>query len=172
MIKCNRLFFWTYTYENLHSFWENTNSRVWSPLSEASYIRRDPKTSRRYSVSQTIVFRYKEIGGYIVYETSRKLYCFLLKNGTQLFFSMFRTQYFPDFFVAEHYGLRNTICTSWWSKDLASRNAGSIFVITVVIPMCVTYLFTLSDYKGTGEMLRALRGQTSGRKWGWPASRF
>jgi hypothetical protein len=31
---------------------------------------------------------------------------------------MFHTQYSSDFFVAEHYGLRNT--TSWWSKDLAS----------------------------------------------------
>jgi hypothetical protein len=31
---------------------------------------------------------------------------------------MFRAQYFPDFFVAEHYGLRNT--SSLWSMDLAS----------------------------------------------------
>jgi hypothetical protein len=31
---------------------------------------------------------------------------------------MFRTQYIPDFFVAEHYGLWNT--SSWGSKDLAS----------------------------------------------------
>jgi hypothetical protein len=30
---------------------------------------------------------------------------------------MFRTQYTPDFFVAEHYDLRNTI--SWGSSDLA-----------------------------------------------------
>jgi hypothetical protein len=34
-------------------------------------------------------------------------------------FPMFSTQYFPDFFVAEHYGVRNT--TSWGSKDLASE---------------------------------------------------
>jgi hypothetical protein len=32
---------------------------------------------------------------------------------------MFRTQYIPDFVVAEHYGLRNT--SSWGSKDLASE---------------------------------------------------
>jgi hypothetical protein len=31
--------------------------------------------------------------------------------------SMFRTQYTPEFFVAEYYGLRNT--SSWGSKDHA-----------------------------------------------------
>jgi hypothetical protein len=31
---------------------------------------------------------------------------------------MFCTQYTPDFFVEEYYGLRNT--TSWGSKDLAN----------------------------------------------------
>jgi hypothetical protein len=31
---------------------------------------------------------------------------------------MFRTQYIPDFFVTEHYGLLNT--TYWGCKDLAS----------------------------------------------------
>jgi hypothetical protein len=31
---------------------------------------------------------------------------------------MFRTQYIPDFFVAEHYVLGNT--SSWWGNDLAS----------------------------------------------------
>jgi hypothetical protein len=31
---------------------------------------------------------------------------------------MFRPQWIPDFFVADHYGLRNT--TSWGPKDLAS----------------------------------------------------
>jgi hypothetical protein len=32
--------------------------------------------------------------------------------------SLFRTQYTPDFLIAEYYGLRNTIF--WGSKDLAS----------------------------------------------------
>jgi hypothetical protein len=32
--------------------------------------------------------------------------------------SLFRTQYTPDFFIAEYYGLRNTIF--WVTKDLAS----------------------------------------------------
>jgi hypothetical protein len=32
---------------------------------------------------------------------------------------MFRSQYIPDFFVAEHYVLQNT--TSWGSKDLGSE---------------------------------------------------
>jgi hypothetical protein len=32
---------------------------------------------------------------------------------------MFHTQYVPDFFVAEHYGLRKT--SSLGSKDLASE---------------------------------------------------
>jgi hypothetical protein len=41
---------------------------------------------------------------------------YLDKNITV--FPMSLTQYIPDFFVAEHYGLRNT--ASWWSKDLAS----------------------------------------------------
>jgi hypothetical protein len=31
---------------------------------------------------------------------------------------LFHTQYTPDFFIAEYYGLRNTIF--WGSKDLAS----------------------------------------------------
>jgi hypothetical protein len=31
-------------------------------------------------------------------------------------FAKFRAQYIPDFFVEEHFGLRNTT----WSKDLAS----------------------------------------------------
>jgi hypothetical protein len=32
--------------------------------------------------------------------------------------SLFRTQYTPDFLIAEYYGLRNTIF--WMTKDLAS----------------------------------------------------
>jgi hypothetical protein len=32
-------------------------------------------------------------------------------------FPMSRPQWIPDFFVAVHYGLRNT--TYWWPKDLA-----------------------------------------------------
>jgi hypothetical protein len=32
--------------------------------------------------------------------------------------SLFRTQYTPDFLIAEYYGLRNTIF--WGTKDLAS----------------------------------------------------
>jgi hypothetical protein len=39
------------------------------------------------------------------------------RNGTGIVFPKFRTQYIPDFFVAEHYDVRNT--TSWGSKDLA-----------------------------------------------------
>jgi hypothetical protein len=35
--------------------------------------------------------------------------------------SLFRTQFNPDFWVAEYYGLRNTIF--WWSKDLASESS-------------------------------------------------
>jgi hypothetical protein len=33
---------------------------------------------------------------------------------------MFRTQSTPEFYVAEHYGLRNTTC--FFSKDVASGN--------------------------------------------------
>jgi hypothetical protein len=33
--------------------------------------------------------------------------------------SLFRTQYTPDFLIAESYGLRNTIF--WESKDLAAE---------------------------------------------------
>jgi hypothetical protein len=70
---------------------------------------------------QTIVFRYKEI--------SRILCTKHLRNGTGIvsfhrifrqghnFSPMFRTQYIPDFFIADHYGLRNT--SSWGPKDLA-----------------------------------------------------
>jgi hypothetical protein len=40
---------------------------------------------------------------------------------------MFSKQYIPDFFVAEHYGLRNT--ASWGSKDLASGLINNVLVI-------------------------------------------
>jgi hypothetical protein len=33
---------------------------------------------------------------------------------------MFHTQYPLDLFVADRYGLRNTICTFWGTYDLAS----------------------------------------------------
>jgi hypothetical protein len=42
---------------------------------------------------------------------------------------MFPTQFIPDFFVAEHYGLR--ITTSWLSKDLAS--GGFVYELNDVI---------------------------------------
>jgi hypothetical protein len=42
--------------------------------------------------------------------------------------SLFRTQFTPDFLVAEYYCLRNTIF--WGSKDLAS-GAGNISVPTL-----------------------------------------
>jgi hypothetical protein len=37
---------------------------------------------------------------------------------------MFPTQYIPDFFVAQHYCLRNT--SSWGSKDLATGIRNSV----------------------------------------------
>jgi hypothetical protein len=42
-------------------------------------------------------------------------------DRNNIIFSMFHTQYTPYFFVADHYGWRNT--TSWWSEDLASGQA-------------------------------------------------
>jgi hypothetical protein len=72
------------------------------------------------SDSQTIVFRYKEIGGILCAKHRRNgivsIYRILGQEIT--FFQMFLTQYIPDFLVAEHYGLRKT--TFWGSKDLAS----------------------------------------------------
>jgi hypothetical protein len=44
------------------------------------------------------------------------------RNNTNA--SLFRTQYTPDFLIAEYYGLRNTIF--WGSKDLASNQSVSI----------------------------------------------
>jgi hypothetical protein len=38
--------------------------------------------------------------------------------------SLFRTQYTPDFLIAEYYGLRDTIF--WGSKDLASVGINSL----------------------------------------------
>jgi hypothetical protein len=60
------------------------------------------------NVSQAIVFRKK-----IYYEYKNMEKCmFLSKYSSEInnaISSMFRTQYTPDFFVAEHYDLRNTI---------------------------------------------------------------
>jgi hypothetical protein len=36
---------------------------------------------------------------------------------------LFRTQYTPDFLIAEYYGLRNTIF--WVTEDLASGNSAT-----------------------------------------------
>jgi hypothetical protein len=52
------------------------------------------------SVSQTILFRYKENSIWRIFRHKHYRYITLLP--------MFLTQYTPDFFVAEHYGLRNT----------------------------------------------------------------
>jgi hypothetical protein len=65
------------------------------------------------SVSQAVVFRYKEIGATI--KIGKKV-IFLSKYSLDRnndIFSMFRTQYTPDFFIADHYGLRNT--AAWMS---------------------------------------------------------
>jgi hypothetical protein len=63
------------------------------------------------SVPQTIVLRYQEIGVYCV-RKSEAMVLFLSKeylDRNLTFFSMLPTQVIPDFFVAEYYGLRNTI---------------------------------------------------------------
>jgi hypothetical protein len=62
------------------------------------------------SVSQSIVLRYKEIEDILCTNHQGKV-MFLSKYsfGTNnIIFSMLRTQYTLYFFVAEHYGLRNT----------------------------------------------------------------
>jgi hypothetical protein len=47
--------------------------------------------------------------------------------------SLFRTQYTPDFLIAEYYGLRNTIF--WVTEDLASEreNPGVICLVPVYV---------------------------------------
>jgi hypothetical protein len=78
-------------------------------LSPSCHLWRDPRTPRRYSsVSQTIVFRYKEMMGILCTKD--------LINGIVSFKKLFRQEHkflfrmlsIPDFFVVEHYGLRNT----------------------------------------------------------------
>jgi hypothetical protein len=63
------------------------------------------------SVPQTIVFRYKEIGDKLCGKRRKKVMGMskhsLDRNNTVA--SLFRTQYTPDFLIAEYYGLRNTI---------------------------------------------------------------
>jgi hypothetical protein len=49
----------------------------------------------------------------------------LVRNNTIA--SLFRTQYTPDFFIAEYYGLRNTIF--WVTEDLASGSWTPLVVI-------------------------------------------
>jgi hypothetical protein len=62
-------------------------------------------------VSRTIVFRHKEIGDILCTKQREKV--MILSNYStdrnNTISSMFRTQYTPDFFVAEHCGLRNTL---------------------------------------------------------------
>jgi hypothetical protein len=48
-----------------------------------------------------------------VYETSKQSYAPAYLDRNYTIFSMFPTQEALDFFVAEQYGLRNTIF--WWS---------------------------------------------------------
>jgi hypothetical protein len=59
---------------------------------------------------QTIVFRYKEIGG-ILCRNIKEMVMFLYKDNLDkysTFSPMFRMQYISDFFVAENFGLQNT----------------------------------------------------------------
>jgi hypothetical protein len=68
-------------------------------------------TEARSSVTQKIVFRYQEIGGYCV-RISEAMVLFLSKEYLDrniTFFPMLLTQFIPDFFVAEYYGLWTTI---------------------------------------------------------------
>jgi hypothetical protein len=72
------------------------------------------------SVSQTILFRNKEIGDKSCGKHRKKV-MFLSKYSLDrhnTIDSLFRTQYTPDFLIAENYSLRNTIF--WVTKDLAS----------------------------------------------------
>jgi hypothetical protein len=66
------------------------------------------------SVSQTIVFRYDEIGD-ILHTKHRNKVIFLSKDSlerNETFSSMYRTQYNPDCFVAELFAEHYTVCTS------------------------------------------------------------
>jgi hypothetical protein len=77
-------------------------------------ILRPPESS----VPQTIVFRFKEIGG--VWKIGKRLFsCQNILKLETILFSMFPTQYTFDFFEADHYGLWKT-ASGGESKDLAS----------------------------------------------------
>jgi hypothetical protein len=81
---------------------------------------RDPIRPPENSVPQTIVFRNKEIGDKLCGKHIKKvmfLSIYYLDRNNSIA-SLFRTQYTPDFLVAEYYGLQNTIF--WMTKDLAS----------------------------------------------------
>jgi hypothetical protein len=47
------------------------------------------------------------------------------RNNTGTIASLFRTQYTPNFLIAEYYGLRNTIF--WVTEDLATERASGGF---------------------------------------------
>jgi hypothetical protein len=71
------------------------------------------------SVPQTVVFRNTEIGDKLCGKHRKKV-MFLSKyplDRNNTIASLFRTQYTPDFLIAEYYGLRNTIF--WVTEDLA-----------------------------------------------------
>jgi hypothetical protein len=75
---------------------------------------------------QEAVFRKrKKSGVFCVKKNIKKRVMFLSKysldRNNALVLLMFRPQYTPEFFLADHYGLRNP--TSWLSKDLASLYA-------------------------------------------------
>jgi hypothetical protein len=75
------------------------------------------------SVPQTIVLRYKEIGGILC--TKQRMVLFLSKEYLDrniTFFSMLPTQFIPNFFVVDYYGLRNTI---FWGSRLWNNSVAT-----------------------------------------------
>jgi hypothetical protein len=75
-----------------------------TPFSQCSEVTSFLKTCR---VLQTIVFRYREIGGGLCTKHRKKVWFLYLTNimtGTKRIFNILYTIYTPDISVAEHYG--------------------------------------------------------------------
>jgi hypothetical protein len=129
--------------EVIPSLWTILYSTRLYTLQYRGEILRPPENS----VPQTIVLRYQEIGVHCV-QNSEAMVLFLSKEYLDrniTFFSMLPTQFIPDFFVAEYYGLRNTIF--WGSEYLASVYSATDAILIKVHPSlyllnlwkCVTY---------------------------------
>jgi hypothetical protein len=75
---------------------------------------------------------------------------------------MFRPQYIPDFFVAEHYGLRNTTGTFWWSKDLALGEK-KVLLVNQHNNSCQWYFITATQIRKKADIMPAKDKKKQGK---------